>query len=402
MSTNLPDPTGLPGTGVHRIEKVALTAGLHDRSARIIGGGIAGLTAALALAARGASVTVTERAPELTEIGAGLQISPNAGRALEALGLGPALDAVSIRGRGVRMWDSAGRRIATLDFLAHRPQARFRMIHRARLIEVLAAAADAARITLRLGHAIEALPREPLVIGADGLHSRVRQVLNGTEAPFFTGQTAWRALITDPEPPTDGTGWADLFLGPKRHLVSYPLAGGLRNIVAVRQRPDWQAEGWSHHDDPAHLRAAFAAFGGPVPGWLAAVRETGIWGLFRHQVARRWHDDSRVLIGDAAHPTLPFMAQGASLAIEDAWQLAACLDALPDQPAAFERFQSLRADRATAIVALADRNARAYHLSGPARLAAHAGLRAIAAVAPARLTARFDWIYDYDPTRLGA
>ena len=195
-------------------------------------------------------------------------------------------------------------------------------------------------------------------------------------------------------------GWADLFLGPKRHLVSYPLAGGLRNIVAVVERPDWQAEGWSQADDPAHLSAAFARFGGPVPDWLARVTETGLWGLFRHGVARRWQDGSRVILGDAAHPTLPFMAQGAALAIEDAAVLAACLDADPDQPAALARYQSLRAERATKVVALASENARNYHLSGPAALAAHTALRAMNWLTPERLAGRFDWIYDHDPLAL--
>ena len=181
-------------------------------------------------------------------------------------------------------------------------------------------------------------------------------------------------------------------------MVSYPLAGGLRNIVAVQERPDWQPEGWMQQDDPDRLRAAFAAFGGPVPGWLAAVTETGIWGLFRHHVAERWQDGHRVIIGDAAHPTLPFMAQGAALAIEDAWALAACLAATPDQPKALARFQALRADRAARIVELADRNARHYHLSGPLRIAAHAVLRTGSRLAPSRLTGRFDWIYDHDPT----
>lgn len=371
----------------------------ENQPATIIGAEIAGLTAAAALAQRGFAVNLQERAAVLEEVGAGLQLSPNAGRALEALGLGPALDAASIRGHGVRMWDAQGRPVAVLDFIAHRPKARFRMIHRARLVQILAEAAQSAGAALRLGHTVDALPRDPLVIGADGLHSRVRQALNGTEVPFFAHQTAWRAVIDDPEPPTDGTGWANLFLGRRQHLVSYPLAFGLRNIVAVTERRDWQAEGWSYQDDPANLRAGFAGFGGPVPEWLARVDQTGIWGLFRHPVAPRWHDDSRVLIGDAAHPTLPFMAQGAALAIEDAWQLAACLDkAGPSaQKAALARFQDLRAERASRIVALADQNARHYHLGGPARLVAHGVLRAANRLAQDRLTGRFDWIYDYDP-----
>ncbi|AUH35537.1 FAD-dependent monooxygenase [Paracoccus tegillarcae] len=366
-------------------------------TATIIGGGVAGLTAALALVQRGASVNLFERAAELTEVGAGLQLSPNAGRVLEALGLGPALDAVSIRSRGVRMWDARARPIAVLDFASRRPDARFRMIHRARLIEVLAKAVQASGATIRLSHVVDALPRDPLVIGADGLHSRVRQALNGTEVPYFSNQTAWRALISDPEPPLDGQGWVDLFLGPRKHLVSYPLAGGLRNIVAVAERYDWQAEGWSHKDDPANLQAAFVDFGGPVANWLARIEDTGIWGLFRHPVAPRWHDDSRVLIGDAAHPTLPFMAQGAALAIEDAWLLAACLDQISDQPSALMRFQQMRAPRATRIVALADQNARHYHLKGPKRIAAQSALRLMGRLSPERLVSRFDWIYDYDP-----
>lgn len=342
-----------------------------------------------------------ERAAELSEVGAGLQLSPNAGRVLQALGVAPALDAVSLRSHGVRMWDSRGRLLARLDLARRFPDAPFRLIHRARLIEVLGDAARAAGVTLRLGHTVDALPRDPLVIGADGLASRVRQALNGIEAPFFTHQTAWRALIPDPEPPQDGAGWADLFLGPKRHLVSYPLAEGLRNIVAVVERREWQAEGWSLRDDPDNLRRAFSGFGGPVPGWLSAVQETGIWGLFRHEVARRWQDGSRVIIGDAAHPTLPFMAQGAAMAIEDALLLARCLDADPDQGAALARFQTIRAPRASRIVEMANSNARVYHLGGPARLIAQTGLRALNLTSPERLAGRFDWIYGFDPVRTG-
>lgn len=371
-----------------------MTGHLQNRNITVIGGGIAGLTVATALAQRGARVTLLERAPALTEVGAGLQISPNAGRVLEALGLGPALDAVSTRSEGVVLNDIRGRQVAMLPLAARRPGAAFRMIHRARLVELLERAARRAGVTIELGQDIAAaLPEAPLLIGADGLHSVVRPVLNGPEQPFFTGQTAWRALIPDP---TDDP-FARVFMGPGRHLVSYRLGDGLRNIVAVLERPDWVAEGWSHRDDPENLRAAFAGFGGPVPGWLSQVAEIGIWGLFRHRVAARWQDGSRAILGDAAHPTLPFMAQGAVMAIEDAWILTACLDAIADQPAALARYQALRRPRASRVIEAANANARNYHLKGPLRLIGHAGIGALSRLAPGALLGRYDWIYDYDP-----
>ena len=363
------------------------------RDITIIGAGIAGLTAALALARRGARVRVLERAGALREVGAGLQISPNAGRVLDALGLSAALDAVSVRSEGVLLHDSHGRQVAAIPLSARRPDAAFRLIHRARLVEVLERAARDAGAEITLNAQVIDLPEAPLLIGADGLHSRVRAALNGPETPFFTGQTAWRALIPDDA----ADPFARVFMGPGRHLVSYRLGAGLRNIVAVLERPDWTAEGWSHEDDPTHLRAAFARFGGPVPDWLAQVGRTGVWGLFRHQIAARWQDGRRVILGDAVHPTLPFMAQGAVMAIEDAWILTECLDRIADQPTALARYQALRAPRVARVIAAANANARNYHLSGPARLAGHLGLRALSRLAPGVLPGKFDWIYDYDP-----
>ncbi|SIS65698.1 FAD-dependent oxidoreductase [Paracoccus saliphilus] len=370
-----------------------MSGALRDRPVTIVGAGVAGLTAAIALARRDARVTVLERAPAIRELGAGLQLSPNAMRVIDALGLGEALRGISLRSNAVQLRDTSGAQVAKLDLLRHRPDDDFRLVHRARLIELLAASARSAGVEIRLSQEVATPPEGGLIIGADGLRSAIRTALNGREVPFFTHQTAWRAVIPDA---TGAPPEAQVFMGPGRHLVSYPLVGGLRNLVAVQERHEWQEEGWSHEDDPDHLRRAFAAFGGPVPEWLDAVTETHIWGLFRHDVARRWQDGRCVLIGDAAHPTLPFMAQGAAMAIEDAWILAACLDAGPDQPTALNRFDSLRRSRVEGIVAAANANARNYHLTGPLRFAAHTALRLAHRFAPGHLLGRFDWLYDYD------
>ncbi|WP_111558639.1 FAD-dependent oxidoreductase [Paracoccus sediminilitoris] len=370
-----------------------MTNALQGRRVSVIGAGIGGLTAAIALARRGAEVTVLEQAPQLSEVGAGIQISANAVRVLDALGVVPALEVHALRNAGVHLHDQRGRAVLRMDLLRHRPQARFLVVHRPRLIRVLEQAARQAGVTIRLDQRVQS-PPDGLVIAADGLKSPMRQLLNGQQVPFFTGQSAWRATIPDAG---GGPAIAQVFMGPGRHLVSYPLAHGLRNIVAVVERRDWQDEGWSHADDPANLRAAFAEFGGRVPGWLQQVEDVSIWGLFRHPVATCWHDDRMALLGDAAHPTLPFLAQGAGMAIEDAWTVAACLDADPDTRAALARYQAVRQPRVTRIVQAANDNARNYHLQGIKRRAAHGVLRLADRFAPRLMPGRFDWLYDYDP-----
>lgn len=379
----------------------------------MVGAGVAGLTVARALALRGAEVTVLEQADAIREVGAGLQISPNGARVLRALGLGEALAEAGPRAAAVELIDGVdGSRVARLDLSRLRPADEYRFLHRARLIDVLAKGARDAGVQVRLLQHVERvelgahhLPRlvtatgaeqeADLLIGADGLQSKVRQALNGTVAPFFTHQVAWRALIPCE---ADAPPVAQVFMAAGRHLVSYPLGGGLRNIVAIEERRRWVEESWTLRDDAMMVRAAFESFCPQVQDWLAQVDEPWLWGLFRHPVATHWHGAGAVILGDAAHPTLPFLAQGAVMALEDAWVLAEALASHDSDAAALAAYQAARQPRCSAIVDAASRNARNYHLSGVSRSLAHMGLRAASALVPGRLLGRFDWVYGHDVT----
>ncbi len=377
----------------------------------VIGAGIGGLAVARALALRGADVTLLEQAPEITEVGAGLQISPNGMAVLRGLGLETALVAASVQARAVCLKDHHDTLVVRLD-LGRLADPAYHFVHRADLVALLAAGARDAGVKIRLlqrvtsveggAHPVLHLANgaqmtADLVVGADGLHSVLRRVLNGQDAPFFTGQVAWRAIV----PNTEGRGpEAWVHMGPGRHLVSYPLRDGTAiNIVAVQERKAWADEGWNHGDDPANLRAAFADFGAPVRAMLAQVTAPRLWGLFRHPVAKTWQRDHLALLGDAAHPTLPFLAQGASMALEDAWVLADALAGTDTVAAGLADYQSRREARVRRVIAAANGNAWKYHIrSAPLRRAAHTVMRLGGQLAPDRMMHQFDWLYSHDVT----
>lgn len=386
---------------------------IKDQQITVLGAGIGGLAAATALAQRGANVTVLEQAPAITEVGAGFQISPNGVRVLDALGLGDKARAQAVRGQGVWLRDGvSGHGVLDLDFRTLKPDDTFLLYHRADLQMLLYEAALDAGVTVTCGQRVQAVQagadgtdvtldgQEPVnmgfVVGADGLHSVMRAALNGPATPEFTGQVAWRALV-----PATGReqSEATVFMGPGRHMVTYPLRqGSVVNIVAVEERDTWAAEGWFHKDDPANLLAAFSGFCDDALALLERVDEAHIWGLFLHPVAEHWHQGKAVLLGDAAHPTLPFMAQGAVMALEDAWVLADCLDRFGVErgPAVY---QDKRRPRTAKIVAEAHKNARNYHYANPlVRSAGHTAMRMIGRFAPQALMRRYDWIYDFDVT----
>lgn len=382
---------------------------LISKEITVIGGGVGGFAAALACARHGSSVTILERAEAITEVGAGLQISPNGWVVLQALGLADTVAAQATHGQAVRLRDfRKGAEVFTIPLSDP-----FHFVHRADLLDTLHAAAVEAGVAIRLGvtvteieaeeHAVHLTLKDgtrethPFVIAADGLHSAARKHLNPRSKPFFTGQVAWRALIpTDALPPE-----AHVFMGPGRHLVRYPLRGGeLTNIVAVEERDAWAPEDWALTDDPRNLRTAFTDFCPEIKDLLADVEVPNLWGLCRHAVAETWFNGPLALLGDAAHPTLPFLAQGANMALEDAWVLADCLAGIAETGEALHTYQAARKPRTARIVQAANDNAANYHLRpGPYRVAAHTALRAAARFAPHAVTNRFNWLYHHDVTQ---
>jgi salicylate hydroxylase len=235
-----------------------------------------------------------------------------------------------------------------------------------------------------------------LVIAADGGQSRARRLLNPTGAAEFSKQVAWRAVIPW-HGENDYEASAALSMGPGRHVVTYPLRGGsLLNIVAVEERQDWTKEGWRQEGDPNDLRAKFADFGDDVGDILQQVEKAYLWALYLHPVAECWHRGRMALLGDAAHPTLPFMAQGACMALEDAWAIAICLDRSGTAGQALSRYQGLRHVRVSRVVATAAGNATKFHFAPPMNWLAQGALMAMGA----RFAPRYAWIYGYDVTQV--
>lgn len=372
----------------------------------VVGAGIGGLAAAIALRQKGADVVVLEQAPEISEVGAGLQISANGLTVLKALGvLGDGPD-MGQRSYGTILRDyKSGRFISRIGEPAAGPTYYY---HRADLIDLLLKSAGEVGVEVRLGSKVQEINEHPesakiqlatgdilpvdFVVAADGGRSAIRPILNGEEILGFTNQVAWRATI--PWDRVSKLPKAHLTMGPGRHVVTYPLRDqSLLNIVAIEERSDWQGEGWRLKGDPNDLRARFSDFGGKVNDVLQEVQDTYLWALFLRPVARKWQNGRVALLGDAAHPTLPFMAQGACLALEDAWILARSFEG-NDVADALSAYEVARTARARKVVELASANARNFHLRGPARIAAQMALTAFGG----RLGRRYDWIYSYDAT----
>lgn len=351
-------------------------------SVAIVGGGIGGIAAALSLLQAGFDVHVYERAAAISEVGAGIQVSPNASRVLHRLGLADDLARMGVRPLAwhQRRWDD-GRTLLRADLGDAVIEAfgfpHYQM-HRADLLGTLAGALPPER--LHVGHLFVGLDDRgervqarfangttvevDLLIGADGIHSAVREMLFGPQDPVFTGCAAYRGLVpAERLRHLDLEVTAQIWMGPEAHFVHYFVASKrLVNFVAVIEQDSWTRESWTDPGDPADAIAAFEGWHPQLHEILGAVDETFIWALFDRPPLLHWSRGRVTLLGDACHPMLPFMAQGAAQALEDGATLTACLTANEDIPAALRDYERLRVPRASRIQAVSTENKTRFHL----------------------------------------
>lgn len=387
----------------------------HSGEVAIVGAGIAGLTLAAELARVGSAFRVFEQAPRLGEVGAGVQLAPNAVRLLERLGLSDALRDVAVRPEAIelRRWDD-GRVIARTALGAEceeRYSAPYYTVHRADLHRALVAAVGAGVVELdrrceavqesadgvRIDFAGGASAVAGLVVGADGIHSAVRKRLSA-DRPRYSGQGIYRTVIpAGSVPALRAEPKVVLWLGPRQHLVCYPISGGEQiSVAATTPVVQWQPESWTAPASPDDLRSAYAGWHPDVRAVVEAAEEVTLWALHDRDPIPSWSTGRIALLGDAAHPMLPFFAQGANQAVEDACVLAACLSAAGDGDvsSALARYARIRRDRADRVQQISRRNSSTLHLGdGPARPEQDAEL------SRSQRLAEQDWLYGYDATR---
>jgi salicylate hydroxylase len=387
----------------------------------IAGAGIGGLTAALALLKKGFDVTILEQAQALKEIGAGVQLSPNATRVLYQLGLGGTLehDACEPLGKRVRLWNT-GQSWRLFDlgtqsreiygypyFTLHRAD-----LHRALAEGVAALSPD----TIRLGEKVASVHQEAgsdkvavhtvggatyeadLLIGADGVHSTVRRALFGPDEPVFSGVMAWRGVIDASRLPDHlrapyGVNW----VGPGAHVIHYPLrASTLINFVGAVEKSGWEVESWSEQGTLEECHRDFEGWHEDIHTLISAIDIPYKWALMVREPMNTWTSGNITLLGDACHPTLPFLAQGAGMAIEDGYLLARCLERYgADRARALARYAELRLERTSRVVRGSAANATRFHnpqLADAEGAAAYVDRE----WTEERVKERYNWLFEYN------
>lgn len=387
----------------------------------IIGGGLGGLTAALSLRKFGFDPIVLEQATELAEIGAGVQVGPNATKVLTALGLEAAAMRLAFEPEAhvIRSWQS-GEVLARTPYrhvLKERFGAGYYGFHRADLQGVLYAALppgsvrlgarcvdmrvqeDAVVVLLSDGSEIEA----DAVIGSDGIHSAVRQSLFGAQSPRFTGNVCWRGMVPADQL-TPGAVQPDMtvWFGPGASVVHYYVRGGeLVNWVAAFEADDWRAESWRTEGDRSEMLERFKDWHPTILELLAKSDRCFKWALFDRDPLEQWSQGPATLLGDAAHPMLPYLAQGACMAMEDGYALALSMrNAGGDVATAFADYEQRRLGRTARVQLLARARAVENHLTSPEDIAARdARFAALRARSSQQHSYGIEWIYEHDVTQ---
>ena len=386
----------------------------------IVGGGIGGLTAALALIRRGFDVTVFEQAPELQEVGAGLQVSPNGVRVLCSLGLEDQLTAASFepQGKEIRLWNT-GETWKLFDLGAEsvgRYGFPYITVHRNDLHQILVKAVEAAKPgTVHLDSRSVSVEQDgtkatiqfdgkpsrtfDVVIGADGVHSRIRDQLFGSGPVEFTGIVAWRGVIPMDRLPPElvkpvGTNW----IGPGGHVIHYPIRNGeLMNFTSVVERRDWQVESWSAAGTNAEFHADYPGWHEDVHRYIKAIPQPFKWALIARPPMQEWVRGNVALLGDACHPSLPFLAQGAVMALEDACILGRAFEEMDTVADALKHYEAMRVPRTTRAVNGAYSNTERFHnpLLADSKLA---GKYVDEQWEARKVIERYEWLFRYDAT----
>lgn len=354
----------------------------------IAGGGIGGITAALCLAKAGHDVAVFEQAESFSEIGAGIQLSANCSRVLHRLGLESSLNDSGFLPQGTQTRNWRTGEIITDSPLGDAATKKYGFpyyhIHRGDLMSLLVdAIKQSPKIALHTNAKIESFENTEnsvqvsvnetshqgdILVGADGIHSAIRSRLWGDEKPSFTGNVAWRALVPAAKLPKGLVKpMSTVWWGPGKHFVHYYVRGGeLVNCVCVVEKDGWQVESWTESGDYNELKADFQGWHSDIQTLIDTADRSSLykWALFDRPPMKRWSQGRVTLLGDACHPTLPFMAQGAAMAIEDGAVLTECLSQENSIEAALHRYETLRLSRTAGIQKGSRRNATVFHLSG--------------------------------------
>jgi salicylate hydroxylase len=370
---------------------------------------------------QGIDVTVYEQAAELKELGAGVQISPNGTRVLDALGLREGVErcGVVVAGKEIRLWNT-GQTWKLFDLGAvsvERYGTPYVMFHRGDLHKLLIDGirrekpdalvlgrkcvgvtqdADGVDIAFEAGAPVQAT----VAIGADGVQSRVRASLFGADRPEFTGIVAWRGLVPRDRVPSGvkmdvGANW----VGPGGHVVHYPVRGGeLLNFVGLLERDDWRVESWTVRGSHDEFARDFRGWNADIHAMIRAVDVPYKWALFQRPPMAAWTKGRVTLLGDACHAMLPMLAQGAVMALEDGFVLARCVkEDAADLPAALRRFERARRGRANKVVAGAIENTKRFHNPDLAN-AEGAAAYVTREWAEEKVMQRYDWLFTYDAT----